>query len=133
MPYILVKLKKRAISRTIEYQQDNFNGKWESSGAIEHWLECHGQLNWINPKTLSTKQQYRKRKIKEPLEIKKAKINIRRKILNRDEENLVKTNTCTRHFAKLIEKETNKQRLDIKLKKVLIAPCVSITFENGFN
>ena len=56
--------KKKAITRTTEHQQDSFNGKWESSGATEHCLECHGQFNWINPKTLSTEQQYHRRKKK---------------------------------------------------------------------
>ena len=50
--------KKKVITRTIEHQQDSFNGKWESSGATEHCLECHGQFNWINLKTLSTEQQH---------------------------------------------------------------------------
>ena len=56
------KTKKKANTRTIEHQQDSFNGKWESSGATEHCLECHGQFNWINPKTFSTEQQYHRRK-----------------------------------------------------------------------
>ena len=99
--------KKKVITRTIEHQQYSFNRKWESSGTTEHCLECHGQFNWINLKTLSTKQQYRRRKIRESLEIKKAKANKRRKVLNRDEGNLVKTNTWTPLFAKLTEKETN--------------------------
>ena len=34
--------KKKIITRTIEHQQDSFNGKCESSGAPEHCLECHG-------------------------------------------------------------------------------------------
>ena len=112
--------KKKVITRTIEQQQDSFNGKWESSGATEHCLECHGQFNWINPKTLSTEQQYHRRKVRESLEIKKAKTSKRRKVLNRDERNLVKTNTWTPLFVKLTEKETNTQRLDVK-------------FRNGFN
>ena len=99
--------KKKVITRTKEPQQDGFNGKWESSGATEHCLECHGQFNWINPKTLSTEQQYHRRKIRESLEIEKAKMNKNRKVLNCDEENLVKTNTWTLLFAKLTEKETN--------------------------
>ena len=99
--------KKKVITRTIEHQQDSFNGKWESSGATEHCLECHGQFNWINLKTLSTEQQYHRWKIWEPLEIKKAKANKRRKVLNGNEGNLVKTNTWTSIFAKLTEKETN--------------------------
>ena len=61
----------------------------------------------INPKTLSTEQQYYRRKIRESLEIKKAKMGKRREVLNRDEGNLVKTNTWTLLFAKLTEKETN--------------------------
>ena len=101
------KTKIKVITRTIEHQQDRFNGKWESSGATEHLLECHGQFNWINPKTLSTEQQNHRRKIVESLEVKKAKTNKRRKVLNRDEGNLVKTNTWTPLFAKLTEKETN--------------------------
>ena len=84
---------KKVITRTIEHQQDSFNRKWESSGVTEHYLECHGQFNWINPKTFSTKQQYHRRNIRELLEIKKAKTNKRRKFLNRDEGNFIKTNT----------------------------------------
>ena len=56
--------KKKVIIRATEHQQDSFNEKWESSGATEHCLECHGQFNWINPKTLSTEQQYQRRKIR---------------------------------------------------------------------
>ena len=65
--------KKKVITRTTEHQQDSFNGKWESSGSTEHCPECHGQFNWINRKTLSTEQQHHRRKIRESLEIKKAK------------------------------------------------------------
>ena len=41
-----------------ETKKKVINGKWESSGAIERCLECHGQLNWINPETLLTKQSH---------------------------------------------------------------------------
>ena len=99
--------KKETITRIIEQQQDSFNGKYENSGATEHCLECHGQFNWINLKTLSTEQQYHRQKIRESLEIKKAKTNKRIKVLIRDERNLVKTNTWTPLFAELTEKETN--------------------------
>ena len=43
--------KKKVITRTIEHQQDSIKGKWESSGATEHCLKCHGQFNWLHPKT----------------------------------------------------------------------------------
>ena len=67
--------------------------------------------NWINPKTL----QYHRQKIRESLEIKKTKPNKRRKVLNRDEGNLVKRNKCTLLFAKLTEKNPT-QRLDVKFR-----------------
>ena len=65
--------KKKVITGTIEHQQDSFNGDCESSDPTEHYLKCHGQFNWINPKTLSTEQQYYRQKIRESLEIKKVK------------------------------------------------------------
>ena len=99
--------KKKVITRTIEHQQDSFNRKWESSAATNQYLECHGRFNWINPKTLTIEQQYHRPNSRGPLKIKKAKTNKRRKVLNRNEENLVKTNTWTPCFAKLTEKETN--------------------------
>ena len=34
--------KKKVMTRTIEHQQDSIKGKWESSGATEHCLKCHG-------------------------------------------------------------------------------------------
>ena len=55
-------------------------------------------------KTLSTEQQYYRRKIKESLGIKKAKANKRRKVLNCDEGNLVKTSTQSPFFEKLTAK-----------------------------
>ena len=81
--------KKKILTRTIEHQQDSFKGKWDNSGATEHSLTCHGQFNWIHPKTIARENDYRKRKIREALETKKAKYNKRIKVLNRDEGNLV--------------------------------------------
>ena len=107
--------RKKVITRTIEHQQDSFKGTWESSGATEHCLECHGQFSWINLKTLSTEQWYHKRKIRESLEIKKAKTNKRRKVLNRDEGNLVNINTWIPLFSKLTEKK-KPERLDVKFR-----------------
>ena len=85
--------KKKILTRTIEHHQDSFKGKWDNCGATEHTLTCHGQFNWIHPKTIAREKDYKKRKIREALEIKKAKFNKKIKVLNRDERNLVKTNT----------------------------------------
>ena len=87
--------KKKVITRTIEHQQDSIKGKWESSGATEHCLECHGQFNWLHPKTLSREARYKSRKIWESLEIIRSKCNSSKLNINRDDGNFVKTNTWT--------------------------------------
>ena len=58
---------------------------------------------------MSTKQQYHRRKIRESLKIKKVRASKRRKVLNRDEENLIKTNTWISLFVKLTEEESNRK------------------------
>ena len=92
----------------------------------------HGQFNWISPKNLSTEQQYHRQKMRKQLEIEKAKENKRRKVLNRNDGNLVKTNTWTPLFVKLPKKKPT-QRLHVKFKNDLIASCISFTFGNGFD
>ena len=89
------KTKKKAATRTIEYQQDSIKGKRKSSGATEHCLECHGQFNWLNQETLSREARYKSRKIREPLEIIRLKCNSSKFNVNRDDGNFVKTNTWT--------------------------------------
>ena len=95
--------KKKILTRTIEHQQDSFKGKWDNSGATEYTLTCYGQFNWIHPKTIATEKDYRKRKIRRALEIKKAKFNKKKIILNRDKGNLVQSNTWTPLLANINE------------------------------
>ena len=95
--------EKKILTRTIEHQQDSFNGKWDNSGATEHTFTYHRQFNWIHPKTIARENNYRKRKLWEELEIKKAKYNKKIKVLNRDGSNLVKTNTWTLLLANINE------------------------------
>ena len=56
--------KKKVLNKTIKHQQDGLKRKWESSGATEHCLKCHGQFNWLHPKTLSKEARYKSRKIR---------------------------------------------------------------------
>ena len=74
--------KKTILTRTIEHQQDSFNGKWDNSGATEPSVTCQGKFNWIHPKTIARENDYRKRKIRWVLEIKRAKYNEKIKVLN---------------------------------------------------
>ena len=100
--------KKKILTRTIEHQQDSFKGKWDNSGATEHSLTCQGHFNWIQPKTIATENDYRRIKIQEALEIKKAKYNKKIKVLNRDEGNLVSTNTRTPLLANINDISTTQ-------------------------
>ena len=93
--------KKKILTTTIEHHQDSLKGKWNNSGATEQTLTCHGQFNWIQPKTIAREKDYRKRKIREVLEIKKAEFNKKIQVLNMDEGNLVKTNTWTPLLANI--------------------------------
>ena len=100
--------KKKILTRTIEHQQDSFKGKWDNSGATEHSLTCHRQFNWIHPKTIARENDYRRRKMRQGLEIKKAKYNKKIKVLNRDEGNLVSTNTWTPLLANINDISTTQ-------------------------
>ena len=64
-----VETKKKIISRSIEHQPESIKGNWTSSGATEHAKECHGYFDWLHPKTLSMKNKYYDRKVRELLEI----------------------------------------------------------------
>ena len=44
------------------------SGTCESSGATEHTKECHGQFDWLHPKTLRISPYMYERKIHEALE-----------------------------------------------------------------
>ena len=83
------------ITRTIEHQQHSIKGKWESSGATEHCLKCHGQFNWLHPKTLSREARYKSIKIRESLEIKRSKYNSSKSNIKHDDGNFDKTNRWT--------------------------------------
>ena len=50
------------MKRTTEHQQGNISEKWESSGATEHCLKCHGQFNWLHPKIFSREAIYKSKK-----------------------------------------------------------------------
>ena len=62
------KSKKTILTRCIENQPDSIKGNWESSSAIEHTKECHGQFNWIHPRTIAVMSNMYKRKVREALE-----------------------------------------------------------------
>ena len=85
--------KKKITSRSIEHQQESVKDNWTSSGATEHKKECHGHFDWLHPKTLSMKNRYYDRKLRESLEIDMAVVRYGQdKVFNRENENFVKKN-----------------------------------------
>ena len=94
--------KKKVITRSIEHQQESIKGNWTSSGATEHTKECYGCFDWLHPKTLSIKNSYYDRKVRESLEIDMAVVKYgQEKVLNRDNGNFVKTNAWKPLFRKM--------------------------------
>ena len=64
--------KKRVASRMTEHQKDIFHGRWKSSGAAFHRKTCTGSFDYDNATTIAIEDNYRRRKIREGLEIRKA-------------------------------------------------------------
>ena len=93
--------KKKIISRSIEYQQESIKGNWSSSGATEHTKECYGHFDWLHLKTLSMKDCYYDRKVRESLEIDMVVVRYwQDKVLNRDNGNFIKSNAWKALFKK---------------------------------
>ena len=82
------KTKKRALTRSVEHQEDSMDGKWGPLGATEHSKDYHGRFNWLHPKTLANLSNIHERKVRESLEINnletKAEYDKSIKVLNRD-------------------------------------------------
>ena len=94
--------RKKIISRSIKHQQESIKGIRPSSGTTEHTKECHGHFDWLHPKTLSMKNRYYDRKVRESLEIGMTKVRYGQdKVLNRDNGNFVKTNAWKPLFKKI--------------------------------
>ena len=81
------------------------NGKQESSGGSEHAKECHGQFDWLHPKTLHISPYMYERKIREVLKTSKLRtINEKDNtftVLDRDSDDYVKTNSLKPLFMKM--------------------------------
>ena len=87
--------KKRVSTRISEHQRDVFNGNWAPTGVTEHSQTCHGQFNWSDNVTLAVETDYRRRKIREALEIRRHKST-----LNRDKGSIMITDSWESFFYK---------------------------------
>ena len=96
---------KKVLTHCIEHQKDSMKSNWKSSGATEHTKECHGQFNWIHPRTIAAMSNMYKRKVHEALGINRLKTlnetDKAFKVLNRDNGDYVTTNSWKPPFQKI--------------------------------
>ena len=92
--------KKRVASRMTEHQKDIFHGRWKSSGAAFHRKTCTGKFDYDNATTIAIEDNYRRRKIREGLEIRKAG-RTGSVLVNRDEGTICTTTEWNVLLSKL--------------------------------
>ena len=77
----------------------------EASGAPKHPKDCHGEFNWLHPKTLAKLHNIHECKIRESLEINnletKVEYNKSIEVLNKDRINIVNTNSRKPLFSNI--------------------------------
>ena len=88
--YYIGETKKRVRTRITEHEKNVFNGEWKQSGATEHAKNCPSQFEWDDASTLAIEPNYRRRKIRESLEIRRAQRS-QRLVVNRDQGTMIQT------------------------------------------
>ena len=93
--------KKRISSRIKEHEKDVCKGRWSNSGLAEHTQTCENEFDFENACTLAIEPDYRRRKIREALEIRLQGIA---PIANRDRGNIMKSESWNAILLKLNKK-----------------------------
>ena len=76
---------------TIMHQQESIEGNWSFSGTTEQTKEFHSHFDWLHPKTLSIKNRYYDRKVREMLETDMMVVRYgKKKVLNIENGNLLR-------------------------------------------
>ena len=92
--------KKRVATRLTEHQKDLSHKRWKASGLAEHAETCSAGIKWSEAETLCVEPDYRKRKIREALEIQRFQCGPRYDSgMNRDEGNIVKSTSWKALFG----------------------------------
>ena len=82
--------KKRVKTRITEHERDVFHGRWSNSGATEHAESCMQNFKWNETATLKIESNYRRRKIRESLEIRRHRRSQETEV-NRDQGKILKS------------------------------------------
>ena len=70
--------KKHVATRIAEHQREILNGNWTASGATQHAKTCGGTFNWTDDVTIAVEPDYRRRKVRESLEIRRTQAQLNR-------------------------------------------------------
>ena len=82
--------KKRVLARIDEHRKDVFKGRYKNSGATEHAEKCAHEFKWGDALTIARETDYRRRKIRESLEIRRAQRSSMT-VVNRDHGNVLRS------------------------------------------
>ena len=114
-------------TRVIEHERDVFHGRWEKSGLTEHAKNCNEVFDFESVKTLATEGNYRKRKIREALEIRRNETGPRQALAtNKDRGNVLKTETWNFPLPKI--KLLNQSLLSTSLTSIIAEKTVCNVF-----
>ena len=102
--------KKQIRSRLNEHQKAIFTGNITDSALSEHSINCSYNIDWEKASSISTENNYRKRCVREALEIQRESIGPRKsKLINRESGLYVTTNSWHTLFNKINTAEEKKQ------------------------
>lgn len=94
--------KKKVSTRVTEHQRDVFHGRWDKSGLTEHARVCSNEFEFDQTKTLATESHYKKRKIREALEIRRQETGPRlAHATNRDRGNILRSESWNSILKKI--------------------------------
>ena len=82
--------KKKVETRAKEHEKYVFKGQWKESAAAEHASTCSKEFLWDETDTICTETDYRRRKVREALEIRRHHRS-ETIIINRDQGTILKS------------------------------------------
>ena len=92
--------KKRVATRLKEHERDIFHGRWSNTGAAGHAAVCTNSFAFEDAKTIAFESNYHRRKIREALEIRRAR-RTGSSLVNRDEGTVCTTTEWNALLGKL--------------------------------
>ena len=97
--------KKKISTRMKQHERDIFHGRWKSSGISDHASRCQKNVIFEDAKTIAYESDWRRRKIREALEIRKARRG-GQAVANQDEGTVCTTTAWNVLLSRLTSRDT---------------------------